>query len=85
MSAFHHSPAPFCNSLPCTGAFSTYFYNYMHKGAPMAKLKTKKPCESVKFASLLTGNYVEIAPELDMQVHDVDKARLSSVVGRRTP
>ena len=63
MSAFHHSPAPFCNSLPCTGAFSTYFYNYMHKGAPMAKLKTKKPCESVKFASLLTGNYVELRAE----------------------
>ena len=29
----------------------------------MAKPKTKKPCESVKFASPLTGNYVENAPE----------------------
>ena len=29
----------------------------------MAKPKTKKPCESVKFAPPLTGNYVENAPE----------------------
>lgn len=29
----------------------------------MTKPKAKKPCEPVKFASLLTGNYVENAPE----------------------
>ena len=29
----------------------------------MSKPKAKKPCESVKSASLLTGNYVENAPE----------------------
>ena len=29
----------------------------------MTKPKTKKPCESVKFAPQLTGNYVENAPE----------------------
>ena len=29
----------------------------------MAKPKTKKPCESVKFAPPLTGNFVENAPE----------------------
>lgn len=29
----------------------------------MTKPKAKKPCESVKFASLLTGDYVENAPE----------------------
>ena len=29
----------------------------------MTKPKAKKPCESVKFASLLTENYVENAPE----------------------
>ena len=29
----------------------------------MTKPKAKKPCESVKFASLPTGNYVENAPE----------------------
>ena len=29
----------------------------------MTKPKTKKPCESVKSASLSTGNYVENAPE----------------------
>ena len=29
----------------------------------MKKPKAKKPCESVKSASLLTGNYVENAPE----------------------
>ena len=29
----------------------------------MTKPKAKKPCESVKFASKLTGNYVENAPE----------------------
>ena len=29
----------------------------------MTKPKAKKPCESVKSASLLTGNYVENAPE----------------------
>ena len=29
----------------------------------MTKPKTKKPCESVKFAPPLTGNYVENAPE----------------------
>ena len=29
----------------------------------MTKPKAKKPCESVKFAPPLTGNYVENAPE----------------------
>ena len=29
----------------------------------MTKPKAKKPCESVKFASQLTGNYVKNAPE----------------------
>ena len=58
----------------------------------MAKPKTKKPCESVKFAPPMTGNYVENAPEptndpVPVQTEgdtDIDK-KIQDVIEREYP
>ena len=48
----------------------------------MTKPKTKKPCESVKFASLPTGNYVENAPE-PTNAPVAEKAEVDTDIGKK--
>lgn len=58
----------------------------------MTKPKTKKPCESVKFASLPTGNYVEnapaptTAPAVEKAEDDTDiRKKINDVIEREYP
>lgn len=58
----------------------------------MTKPKTKKPCEPVKLASTMTGNYVENAPEptnapaVDQTENDTDiRKKINDVIEREYP